>query len=140
LEYYSVINRIAGKVNRQNGYARAAVEKKDIAGLEQHGMTLVSFAEEGLAKLSKEEAYDGDRDLLGAAVKMLEFYKKEGETTYPSNVDFFLKTDNLRKAQKRFDAIKESKSSKKDIEQYNKAIDQYNKSVKDINRITTVPL
>lgn len=135
LEYFNDISRIVSRANRQNNYTGAAVQTKDVAGLEQHMMTLVSFAEEGLEKLKQMKGYDGDSELLSTAVKMLTFYQNAGQTTYPANVEFFIKTDNFQKLAKRFKTIKDKDKTREDINQYNKAVNSYNKAVKDINKI-----
>lgn len=140
MEYFGTINRIVARANRQNNYTSMAIQGKDLASLEQHLITLVSVSEEGLEKLQKQQSYDGDNELLLTAVEMLQFYKNEGQTTYPANVDFIIKTDNFQKMMKRFNEIKKKDRTQKDVNQYNNAVRSYNKEVKNINKLNSVSL
>lgn len=115
LEYFSSINRIVSRANRQNTYTVTAITNKDLAGLEQHIVTLVSFAEEGLCKLKHNKGYEGDSELLSTAVNMLMFYKIQGQVTYPANVELFIKTDNLQKRVKQFNKIKNKDRTQKKL-------------------------
>jgi hypothetical protein len=135
LNYYDTIYRIFSKVNRENAYARQAIDKKDIASLEQHVMTLVSFSEAGLEKLKEKKGFDGDNELTLAAIKLLEFYRHEGQESCPANVDFFIKSDNLLQASKKFNSIREGDRTKDDVDKYNGLVKAYNKAVKEINKI-----
>jgi hypothetical protein len=137
LDYYDSIYRIFYKGNKENAYARDAVNKKDISGLEQHAMTLVSFSVEGIEKLKRKSNFDGDNKLILAAVKLLEYYRNEGQVTYPANVDFFMKGDNFLQVNKKYNSIRENDRTKKDIDQYNDAVQVYNKAVKEINKINS---
>ena len=134
IKYFNYINRIFFKVNKQDFYARKAVVTKDVAGLEQHAMTLISFAEEGLEKLKQDTGYDGDSELVSVTIKLLEYYKSEGENNYPANVEFILKADNFQNASKKFNSIKKNDRKQEDIKQYNKAVLAYNKAIKEINK------
>jgi hypothetical protein len=134
-EYYVFIQRIFFKANKQNFYANTAVESKDIAGLEQHATTLVSFSEEGQKQLKKNEGYEGDKDLVTNVIQILEFYREAGQVTYPANIDFMLKTDSFEKASKKMNSIKESDRKQTDVDQYNNAVNIFNKAAKEINKI-----
>ena len=140
IKYYDTINRIFFKAYKQNAYAMTALNNKDIAGLEQHATTLFSFTEEGLEKLMKKEAYEGDNKFLNSAIEILEFYLHEGKDIYPANVDFYIKADNLQKANKKFDSIKEGDRKQEDVDQYNSAVNVYNKAVKEIIRTNSTSL
>jgi hypothetical protein len=140
MKYYDTVYRIFFKVYKQNAYAMTALNNKDIAGLEQHASTLVSFTEEGLEKLRRNEGYEGDKDLVNNAVEMLEFYLHEGKDIYPANVDFYIKADNLQKANKKFNSIKEGDRKQEDVDQYNSAVNIYNKAVKEINKTNSVSI
>jgi hypothetical protein len=135
IEYYNTIYRIFFKANKEDYYARQAISSKDIVGLEQHAMTLVSFSEDGLAQLKQKNGYEGDNDLLSTAIKLLDFYLNEGQVTCPANVDFNMKADNVQSAAKKFNSIKEADRKQEDVDQYNKAVEVYNKAVKEINKI-----
>lgn len=138
MEYYNVLYRIFAKVNRVDGYARKAVGEKDIAALEQHIATLVAFADEGIAAIGQIAGYEGDNELVTAARSLLEFYKKEGEETYPANVAFYLGSDRFQSAGKKFNAIRGSDRKQADVDEYNKAVNAFNKSVTTINKINQV--
>jgi hypothetical protein len=135
IDYFNDIHRIFYKANKEEFYAKEAIEHKDVAGLEQHAMTLVSFSEEGLKQLKEKKGYEGDDELILDATKLLEFYRNEGLVTCQANVDFNLKSDNVMDAGKKFRSIKEGDRKKEDVDRYNEAVNSYNKAVKEINKI-----
>jgi hypothetical protein len=134
IEYYDTLHRVFFKVNKEDNYAREAIAAKDVAGLEQHATTLVSFAEYGLEQLKRQKGYEGDDKLLATATKMLEFYREEGKSTCPANVDYYIKTDNFQKAQKKINSIKPADRKQEDVDQYNNEVNLFNKAVKEINK------
>jgi hypothetical protein len=135
MEYYDTLYRVFFKVNKEDNYAREVIAARDVAGLEQHASTLVSFAEYGLEQLKQEKGYEGDDKLLSTEIKMLEFYREEGKTTCPANVDFYIKTDNFQKAQKKINSLKPADRKKEDIDHYNEEVNIFNKAVKEINKM-----
>jgi hypothetical protein len=137
-DYYNAIYRIFYKANKEASYAREASISKDIVALEQHTMTLVSFTGEGLNQLKQKSAYDGDKELLEAATKLLEFYDHEGKVTFPANVDFNMKADIAHKADRKFHSIKENERKQGDVDEFNHSVDIFNKAVKEINQINHV--
>ncbi len=135
LKYYDAIYRIFYKVNKEDNYAREAVSKKDVAALEQHATTLISFSEEGLKQLKEKTAYEGDDELLENAVKLIELYRLEAQVTYPANVEFSIKSDNFQKSIRKINSIKEGERKKEDVDEYNNEVNLFNKAVKEINKI-----
>lgn len=135
LEYYNSIHRIFFKVNKQFAYTSDASAKKDIANLEQHTITLVSFAEDALSELKKKDGYDGDNELLATAIEIIQFYNKEGKQTYPANIEFYLKEDNMQKTIKKFNSIKESDRTKPVVDQFNNEVNIFNKAAGEVNKI-----
>jgi hypothetical protein len=137
LSYYDTIYRIFLKVNRENAYAKQTIDRKDIASLEQHAMTLVSLSEAGLEKLKQKMGLDGDNELILAAIKLLEYYKHEGLETCPANVEFLMKGDNFLQANKKYNSIREDDRTQEDINRYNDAVKLYNKAAKEINKLNS---
>jgi hypothetical protein len=135
ISYYDTIFRIFFKVNHQNSYAQSAMTAKDAAGLEQHATTLVSFAEDALELIKQKHGYEGDNELIATAVKLLEYYRYAGQKAYPANIEFEIKTDNFRAAEKKMNAIKATDRTAEVINQYNGEVNAYNAAVKEINRI-----
>lgn len=64
--------------------------------------------------------------------------KAEGEKTFPANVDFTMKTDNLVEVEKKINAIKENDRKQSDIDQYNEMVHLYNETAKELNKINNV--
>lgn len=133
LEYYNCIYRVFFRANKEAVYAREAAGRQDIAALEQHAMTLLSFSEEGLTRLGEMKGYNGDSGLLEAGREMLEHYKYESEIILPANVDFYIRADKFENAAKKFNATKERDRTKDVIAEYNRAVNKYNSSAKEIN-------
>ena len=88
-----------------------------------------------MGQLKQKTAYQGDNELLTTAIALLEFYRHQGQVTYPANIDFCIKTDNFQKAGEKLNSIKEGDRKKEDVDQYNNEVNLYNKAVKDINNI-----
>jgi hypothetical protein len=134
LEYHKDIGRSFLKANREIIVFSEAIGQKDVASLEQSAPTMVTFAEEGLARLSRYAPFKGDSSIIMAARNLLLFYKQDGKTRGPANVDFFLHSDQFEKVIKKFNTIKPNKRTEKDIRIYNKAVAEFNKAAKQINK------
>jgi hypothetical protein len=135
IEYYNAFYRIFFKVNKQDNYARKSLAEKDVAALEQHLGTLVSFAEEAAENLKGLAGYEGDDGLLKVVTAAVEFYHNEGVKTYPANIEYFLKVDSFQNRSKKMNALRESERTRKVVDEYNKAVNEYNKSGAEINKI-----
>jgi hypothetical protein len=137
-EYYHRVYLLFFKSYKQEMYLNAAVEKKDINGIEQNKNTLLKDVGEGFENLNKIPAFDGDGELTIACRKALQFFQKESKTSVPLISDFLVKNDNFEKLKKTMGAS--SNHSKQDVDAYNKAVQDmnaavgvYNKTNKDDN-------
>lgn len=133
LAYYNRIYLIFFKSYKQEAYVLAAMNNGDINGMEQNAGSLVSVSEEGLEKLKAINAFKGDVKLREMAKRMMVFYKKEGESYFPSQVDFYVKKDNFEKVQKMIES-KGKKKTQQDVDQFNKAAKEYNEAVNKYNQ------
>lgn len=134
LKHYNTVYLMFFKVYKQEAYVLDAQAKNDIVALEQNNNTLQQFAEEELHKLDTLQPFEGDRQLIIAARKIITFYKNEAENDFPIYVDFHVKKDNFEKAQKIMESKKKKDRTQEDVDQYNKAVDEYNKAVNDYNK------
>ena len=137
IAYYDTISKVFNKANRQKIYATQDYNNKDLVSLEQHTSILLAYAQDGMQKLARKQGFEGDDGLLTIAKKAMEFYKKEGETVIPVMVEFFMKSDNIDKTKKKFDAIKQEDRKKEDIDEFNKEVDLFNKAIKEINSLNS---
>lgn len=134
LDYYSKINRVVIRLNRYYNYAMNAVSNKDLILLEQHISTISSYSKEGIKILKNSNSYNGDSDLIKAALKYAEFVRNEGLVYLFANVDFMLHVDKFEKLNKRFNKIKPADRTKEDVDRYNGEVNKYNEAIKNINK------
>lgn len=131
LSYYNEIFLIFFRANVQENYALEALNRDDIISLEQNTQALVAAADKGLAALDTMPRFNRDPKLINAARRLLEFYKKEGEETFPAMVDFYVKKD-------RFDRLNESIQAKDRSDLTQEEIDEYNAALEDFNDMVPV--
>ncbi len=137
IEYYNSIHRIFYKVDKIHRQAHEAVQRKDVVALEQLSVTIVSFADEALEKLSNKQPFEGDNELITATKDLVGFYKKEGLGRIPLNVKFNLDKDRFDEAAKKIQSIKSADRTEADVKEYNSAVNDYNKAVKEINKVNS---
>ncbi len=130
--YYHQVYLIFFKSYKQDMYLTAAVNKKDINGIEQNKTTLLKNTGEGLEKLNKVHAFEDDADLVAACRKALLFFEREAKTSVPVISDFLVKNDNFEKLKKAMDG---GSHSKEDVDNYNKAVRDMNGAVSLYNKV-----
>lgn len=119
-DYYNVIYLIFFKSMKQEAYLIDALNKKDVAALEQNKSALLASAKEGLAKLDTMKAFKGDRTVVLACQNLLRFYIQEAELDVPVMVDMIMKEEQFNKVQTAFNAKAQNARTKEDVDQYNK--------------------
>lgn len=132
--YYHQLFLIFFKSFKQEMYVWDAFNRKDINGLEQNKNTLSRFAAEGLSKLDTIKSFEGDKSLINASRKVLEFYHKEAIKDIPSLSEFILKTDEFAKIKKAFDAKPANKRTQADLDSYNKSVNEMNDAINESNK------
>jgi hypothetical protein len=134
LNYYNKVYLIFFKVYKQEAYALVAQQTEDIAAFEQNVNALSIEADEALAKLDTMSAYNGDKEIIAAAKKAIEFYKNEAEKEFPKISDFYIKKDNFEKANEIMEAKKKKDRTQEDVDKFNKAVNEYNEAANSINQ------
>ncbi|PLW94168.1 MAG: hypothetical protein C0592_03765 [Marinilabiliales bacterium] len=132
-DYYTVIYLIFFKAYIQEMYMLEAIGAGDVNAAEQSKSAMITYSDEGIAKLDTMSAYKGDMTLRSACTKYLEFTKEEGEEHIPIILDFFLKKENFEKQKEIFDDIPERKRTQDDVDIFNAAVDEYNAAIEDYN-------
>lgn len=135
---YNEIYLIFFKSFKQEVYLTDAINRKDVNAIEQNRTALLATAKEGLAKLDKVDPYKGDKSMIDATKKLLNFYIQEAESEIPNMLDYFLKAENFDKVKKNFDAIPEKKRTQSDVNEYNKAVKDMNDSMNGFNKSNQV--
>lgn len=135
LGYYNDVYLIFFRVYMQEKNVLDAHTQSDLNALEQNNNALKSIAEEQLQKLDTMSTFEGDASLIGAARKIIRYYKLEAERDFPKYIDFYVKKDNYDKAQKIMDSKKKKDMTEEDVNTYNKAVEEYNKAVNDYNAV-----
>ncbi|MCX6183417.1 MAG: hypothetical protein NT150_16010 [Bacteroidetes bacterium] len=125
-DYYNVVYLIFFKSFKQEAYLIDALNKKDVAALEQNKSALMETAKEGLAKLDTMKAFKGDRTVVLACQNVLKFYLQEAQLDVPLMIDMIMKADQFEKVKKSFDAKAQKDRTKEDVDQYNKMVADMN--------------
>lgn len=123
-EYYNPVYLIFFKASVQETKMILALSVNDMNAVEQSKQSMKTYAEEGLAKLKNIPAFKGDKTILLACQKMLDFYVTEADKDMPVLIDFLLTKEKFDKYNKAFQNKKEK--SKEDIDAYNKKVNDLN--------------
>ncbi len=146
MEHCNAAYLIFFKCYKQEAYLMAAIDKKNLVGIEQSLSSLAKFADEGKTKLRSLKGYQGDGSLIEACKNMMNYYEAEAKKG-PAISEFFLKEEAFTKAKKLFEATPASKRTQQDVDTYNKAVNAmnnaangFNASMGDINKQGTTAL
>ncbi|MDF2454280.1 MAG: hypothetical protein K0R51_273 [Cytophagaceae bacterium] len=130
--HYNEVYLIFFKPYKQELYVLDAMNKGDLAALEQNKVTLSKVSAESQAKLKAIKPFRGnDNSIRGAATELVNFYKEEADVKFAKLIDFYAKKDAFDKGKKAFEANKSKTND--DINAYNKLIDEFNKASNDFN-------
>jgi hypothetical protein len=132
--YMNQVYLLFFKSNVQEGLMFQAMTKNDVNGVEQSKNSLLKFSTEGLQRLDTLKPFKGDRSLITACQKVLEFQKDEAENKASHLTDFQLKKEEFEKMKKSFDTKPAKSRTQADVDAYNKAINEYNNAVNDYNK------
>jgi len=133
--YHNVIYLMFFKSYKNEAYLMDALNRGDMAAVEQNRNALQSSATEDLLKLKNIKTFNQDATLKRACEQALQFYNTEAQTHMPKFINFQLVKENYEKMQKAINAKKPNNRTQQDIDQYNKAVDEYNKEVAKINKL-----
>jgi len=133
-EYYHKLYLIFFKSIKQEAYMMDAFARKDINSMEQNRITLIKFAEEGLAKLDTLKPFKGDGSVITACRKVLEFHKVEAEKHVPVQNEFLIKHAEFEKLRTAFEAKPANKRTQTDVDNYNKAVNDINQALTTSNK------
>jgi hypothetical protein len=134
-QYHKVIYLVFFKCYKQDQYVSDAIQAQQINALEQSTSSLLSFANEGLAKLATLSTFNGDNSLLEAAKAALTYYKNQAEKVVPNITSFMLKKELFEKLKNEMEA-KGNARTNKDIEEYNKQVAALNAGVATYNTLS----
>lgn len=134
-DYYNPVYLIFFKSYKQEAYFMEALNKGDVAAMEQNKSTLSKYAAEGLTKLESTPSFEGDASLKKAGSDMLKFYQDEADKKSQALIDFYTKKDSFEKTRKTFEAKKEKERTKEDVDAYNKILTEYNAAVNNFNAV-----
>lgn len=91
------------------------------------------FAEEGLRTLDTMQAYNGDRSLINACRKSMQFFQQQAIRS-ADFTELFTQEENFNRIKKQFDADKSMQNDKAAIKKYNDAVASMNKAVNTSNK------
>ncbi|RAW00558.1 LIC11966 family surface protein [Pseudochryseolinea flava] len=132
-DYFNKIYLIYFKSYKQEAYLLDAINKNDVNGAEQNRLTLIKYAEEGLAKLDTIKPYGHDASLTTSLRRILNFYIKEAQQGIVKQIDFMIKRAEFDKLQKSMETTPANKRTQADIDTYNKAVTKFNATVNATN-------
>jgi hypothetical protein len=134
MDYYHQVYLIFFKSYKQEAYLVAALDKKDINGIEQNKNALLKCSEEGLSKISKLASFEGDADLAAACRTALQFYQNEARNKIAPALDYYMKVENFDKIKKAMETKSSSQRTNADINAYNAAVNDMNSSTAGFNK------
>lgn len=133
-DYHTVLYLVFFKVNFTDASLAKAVQKKDMAAIEQNANALLQYANEGLEKIKTIAPYNKDVSLITATKKVLEYYKKEAETHVPKIVSFYMFNDKFENTKKTIESKSQKDRTKEEIDNYNEMVKQVNKEIDTYNK------
>ena len=136
-EDYNNMYLIFFKVYINEVYLWEAVERKDVAAMQQNSNSLNQAAKEALEIIKTVENYKDDKSVVKATKEVLDFFIDESENKIPVLIDFFVLNENMNKITETLEKTPERKRTKKQIDNYNKKVKEINKAVKNYNKINT---
>lgn len=130
--HYNEVYLIFFKAYKQEAYLMDALNKGDLAALEQNKVSLSKVSTECLAKLKEVKPFrNTDNTLRSAANDLMVFYQNEADVKFAKLIDYQVKKEAFDKAKKAFEA--NNKKTNDDINNYNKLIGELNKASADYN-------
>ncbi len=139
-DYHTVQYLIFFKVNFTDSNLNQAIEKKDLAAIQQNANTLMQYADEGLEKIKTLKPYKGDSTLLIATKKALEYYKKQAQQYVPKLLEFLMFNDKFENAKLTLEAKSQKDRTKEEIDNYNSMVKQVNKEIDTYNKMSNANL
>lgn len=136
-EYYNPIFLIYFKCNWQDEALTKALKEKKINDAEQARISVIKYANEGLAELEKIPVFQGDGSLKQACKQLLQGLKSVAEKETLQQTDFILKNENFEKIKKSFENKDQDSRTKEDVDAYNKAVKDINAAVNISNQAST---
>lgn len=125
------------KVYINEVYLWEAMERKDVAAMQQNANALNQAAKEAYEILETVENYKNDKSVVTATKEVLDFFIDETENKIPVMIDFFVLNENMNKITETLEKTPERKRTKKQIDNYNKKVKEINKAVKNYNKVNT---
>lgn len=134
-DYYNPIYLIFFKASVQESNMIAALSRGDLNAVEQNRQSMKKYAEEGLEKLKAIKAFKGDKSVILACTKMLNFYIDEADNHIPGMVNYSLEKEKFEKFNIAFE--KKKKKTQEDIDGFNKKVEEINKGANTYNTTNT---
>lgn len=134
--YYNELYLIFFKSYVSDLYLAEAISKGDVNAIEQNKSALSTATAEGLEKVKEIQAFKDDKTLLGACVKMLEFYQREADVLIDDVTNYFIKSENFKTIKTSFDQKKDGDKTQADIDQFNNAVNESNAAGQKYNAAT----
>lgn len=123
------------KAFKQEAYILAAIQDKDMSGMEQNTNSLAAIATESLAKIDTIPTFKGDKSLKDACKQYLIYAKDACKAKYPEMTVYYVKQEEVEKTKAAFNEIPKAKRTKDDIDNYNKTINDFNTAVNSYNTL-----
>lgn len=133
LKYYNRLFLLQFKSSIQENYVTDAMNRNDLAGVEQSINALKSTAEEGLLALDTVSKYEGDPGLILALRRVLNFYIQEADNELAKSVDFLVMKENFERLAANIQSKSQRDLTKEEIDEYNEAVEEYNSMVPEFN-------
>lgn len=135
-DYFNPVYLIFFKSYKQDAYLLDAMNRGDVAAMEQNKSSLAKFSKEGIEALQKMPNFENDPSLKNACSAALKFYTEEAEKAQKL-IDFYTIKTAFEKAQADMQKMKDKDRTKEIVDNYNKLVNDFNKATNDFNTLNT---
>lgn len=136
-KYHSDLYLVFFKCNYIDILLSQAVQKSDVAAIQQNANTLIQYADEGIEKLKTSTPIKGDMSLANATKKCLEMYKKEAQEFAPKTIEFLTYNSKFEETKASLERKSQKERTKEEVDNYNKMVKEINKKIADFNKLNT---
>lgn len=132
-EYYNDIFLPMFKVNLQNVHLKEMLSTNNIDKIEEARKLTIEYADEARAEIQKMEAFNGDTQLLEAAMKRINYYIEEANTMGLNSIELVKLTNQLEEKKNHLEGVKAKDRTKKMVDDYNALVDEVNELSQKMN-------
>lgn len=128
--YYNTIYMAFYKAYSQELVVFKSIEGRQPAAISRHLSILSQYAAQSIREVRKEGGFQGDKRMYSAALKSLEFYKREATKDLVIVLSYYQKLDRLDELRE------ERKKGTQNADEYNSLVREINAAGGELNAVT----